>query len=149
MNASASLEFTGLLFAVGNSQQNVVIPPNSEKRVSFRVYAEPSIGEASIEVICNADGSSYSDKTDITVRPAASLQKISDNGVIAGGSTKTISLNSNFIPSSMAGKLLISKSPMIQFTDDLEYLLDYHMDVWSKLLLRFSRSCILLTLFKT
>jgi uncharacterized protein YfaS (alpha-2-macroglobulin family) len=27
MNANASLQFSGLLFAVGNSQQNVVIPP--------------------------------------------------------------------------------------------------------------------------
>jgi hypothetical protein len=59
-----------------------------KKRVSFRVYAEPSVGEASIEVNCTADGSSYSDKTDITVRPATSLQKISDNGVIAGGSSR-------------------------------------------------------------
>ncbi|HKR06329.1 MAG TPA: alpha-2-macroglobulin [Bacteroidia bacterium] len=125
MNASATVSFTGPLNVVGSPVQTVPVPANSEKRVSFKVYAQPSVGEASIEVVCNAEGSSYSDKTDITVRPAASLQKINDNGVIAANSSETLNLKTNFIPSSIAGKLLISKSPLAQFSDDLEYLLDY------------------------
>lgn len=123
--ASAIIRTSGPLVVMNNTAQAFSIPANSETRVDFKVAALQDIGEGSIEVVATADGKQYTDKTDITIRPPASLQKISGNGMIEGNSTKVISLKNNFIPASAESKLVISRSPMVQFADQLQYLLDY------------------------
>ena len=87
--------------------------------------AAANVGEASVTATVNANGEIYTDKTDITIRPAASLQKIYNDGEIKGGTTTTLDLTSAFIPSSVNASLNISRSPVARFTDQLSYLLDY------------------------
>jgi uncharacterized protein YfaS (alpha-2-macroglobulin family) len=59
------------------------------------------------------------------VRPASALVKQTGDGTVDGGKSQTISLSANMIPSTMSGKLVISKSPMTAFSKDLRYLIQY------------------------
>jgi uncharacterized protein YfaS (alpha-2-macroglobulin family) len=70
-------------------------------------------------------GESFRNSTDITVRPTASLAKITGSGSLKDGATADIKPTHDFLPASVASRLVISKSPLAQFTDDITYLLQY------------------------
>lgn len=124
-DATVAVKVSGNLDVIG--QENIAsgIEANSESRVVFKVAAKPEPGLGSIEVKVNALGENFSDVTDITIRPAASLLKLSSSGFIEGGKSEMILLKNNFIPESTEGKLLVSRSPLVQFSDHMIYLLDY------------------------
>jgi len=123
--AGATISVTGPIEIVGASTQQISIAAGSESRVSWKLFARKEVGEGSVQITVNGDGSAYTDKTEITIRPPASLQKKSDAGNIAGGTVQTLNLAADFIPSGMKTRLLLSRSPLAEFTDDMEYLLDY------------------------
>jgi uncharacterized protein YfaS (alpha-2-macroglobulin family) len=123
--ATAKVSLTGALNMVSAAQQTVSIKPKSEQRVEFKILAATAIGTGSIGIDVNAFGENFSDITDITVRPSTSLLKVSDAGVISNSGSKTLKLKTDFIPSTVKSKLIISQNPMIQFTDQLNYLLGY------------------------
>lgn len=123
--ANTAIHTTGPLIVSGTSVQAVTILPHEEAVVNFNLIALQDIGSASVEITANAEGKTFVDKTEITVRPPVSLQKISDYGTIKANELKILSFKNNFIPNSAESKLIISKSPMVQFTDQLNYLLDY------------------------
>ncbi|MBI1783404.1 MAG: alpha-2-macroglobulin family protein, partial [Sphingobacteriales bacterium] len=71
-------------------------------------------------------GEKFTDETDITVRPASSLQKVTGYGSINGGSSQNINFAVNdFIPSSVNYQLVISKSPVLKVADQMSYLVQY------------------------
>lgn len=123
--ATASIKVSGPLKVMGGTSKKVALEPNSEGRVFFKAYAEPAVGEANIKITVKDGADSYLDETDITIRPAAGLLKNSESGAVSGGSSMGFDLENEFFPSSVEAKLVVSKSPMVQFTDDLEYLVQY------------------------
>ena len=58
-------------------------------------------------------------------RPDTSLQKVSGSGVAAAGKTTVVNLANDFIPATVSGQLVVSKSPVAQFAKSLDYLLAY------------------------
>jgi uncharacterized protein YfaS (alpha-2-macroglobulin family) len=70
-------------------------------------------------------GSKFTDLTDITVRPITSLLKRSGSGVAAAGTATSVSLAADFIPATTKAKFILSRSPLVQFADDMDYLLEY------------------------
>ncbi|MBK0402549.1 alpha-2-macroglobulin family protein [Adhaeribacter sp. BT258] len=124
-SATAKLQLSGPLQASGNTSQTVQIKPNSEKQVTFKVYSKNSIGNGSVLVMVNALNETFREKTDISVRPPASLQKVSGNGMVAAGKSQDISFKTDFMPGSASARLIVSKSPMVQFAGDLRYLIQY------------------------
>ncbi|MES2731654.1 MAG: alpha-2-macroglobulin [Bacteroidota bacterium] len=124
-NVSVKIRATGALSVNGDADQSINIQPNSEAQVQFAVNAKDAVGNGQVIVEVNGLGGTYSETTDLTVRPITSLQKISGNGVAAAGKTSTFSLANNFIPSTASGKLVISKSPVVQFASSLDFLLQY------------------------
>lgn len=123
--ATASINSDGVVKVVGNNSQSATIAPNSEQRVNFRVVAAAAIGTANIEIKVNAGGESYSDKTEIAVRPATSLLKTDGSGVLAAGETKEVSLQAPYIPSTMKAKLIVSRSPAVEIAKSMSYLIHY------------------------
>ncbi len=121
----ASVSLDGALKVLGSAGSTLTINAGEEQRAEFRILASPSIGNASITVNAKAFGEQFSDKTDITIRPSASLLKLTDAGAIEGNSSRTLNLNSDFIPSSVKTRLIVSRNPMVQFSDQLNYLLGY------------------------
>jgi len=124
--AHAQIKTSGAVLVAGNVQQSADIPPNSEKRLSFSVIAQPAIGTAKVSVEVSGLGEKFTDETEISVRPASSLQKITGSGSINGGSAQTLPMKTNdFIPSSVSDELIISKSPAIELAKYLDYLVRY------------------------
>ncbi|HJX70613.1 MAG TPA: MG2 domain-containing protein [Bacteroidales bacterium] len=122
----AELKVNGPLQIIGEKIQNIRLDPNTEKEILFRIYAKPEIGAGKIDVEAEALNETFLSATDITIRPASPLLKENGSGVIQTGKTTKISMDSKrFIPSSVDNKLVVSKSPMVQFNNSLEYLIRY------------------------
>jgi hypothetical protein len=126
-NVSVSISVNGKL--TQNSAlktQNFSIAPEKESRAYFTIKAAQAMGNGTVTVTVNNGKEKFTEKVELTVRPASSLLKTSQSGVIAGGSTGTIDLTSaNYIPSTVSSKLLVSRSPMVQYAKALDYLLGY------------------------
>jgi uncharacterized protein YfaS (alpha-2-macroglobulin family) len=93
--------------------------------VQFAVNAALAIGSGEVMVEVAALGKSYTDITDITIRPITSLLKTSGSGVAAAGTSAQVNIAADYIPATTQAKLVVSKSPMAQFTGHLEFLLEY------------------------
>ncbi len=124
-SATATISVTGPLQLVGMTKISSTLKPNAEQQVIFKIVAKKEIGVASVTVSVSGLNETFTDKTEIGVRPSSPLQKKTDAGVIKGGESISINLNSDFITSSANAKLIISKSPLVQFSKNLSYLIQY------------------------
>ena len=125
-NGSVALITSGGVLVSGNKTQSFSIAPNSEKRLCFTAIASPVIGTGKISVAVNGPGGKFSDETDISIRPAASLQKNTGSGSIVAGSTQTIQFdNADFIPSSISRQLFITRFPGAGLSKYLGDLVNY------------------------
>lgn len=114
-NATVSLQLNGPL-ANGDLplQQKITIPAGREAVAVFSIKALQSIGTGKISVKVGAFGETFSQETDVTVRPASPLLKTSNSGVIAGGQSGMIDLTTAFISSTRRSQVVLSRSPLVQ-----------------------------------
>ena len=124
-SATATLSVTGPLQIVGVTKLSSSLKPNAEQQIIFKIVAKKEIGIASVTVSVTGLNETFVDKTEIGVRPSSPLQKKTDAGVVKGGQSVSINLTSDFLPSSANAKLIISKSPLVQFSKNLSYLIQY------------------------
>lgn len=123
--AEAVMRLSGPLQAAGADRQTVSLSPNSEGRAVFQVVAPATTGVGKVTVEVSSMGEKFTDETEISVRPPSSLQKITGSGSLAGG-TQQLHLNtSDFIPSSIAYDLVVSRSPAIELSKYLNLLVQY------------------------
>lgn len=125
MSVTTAIQTKGPLAVAGANSSRITIPANREARVVFNVLAQNTIGAGKVSVQVNSGKETFTNETEIAVRPPASLQKISGHGVVNAGQSGNILARANLIPSSVKGKLVFSKSPLAQFTKNLDYLLQY------------------------
>ena len=123
--AKAVIKTSGTVTVLGSSTQSVTIPANSEKRVIFKVQAKKEIGQGQVIAQVDAMGESFAQTTDMTVRPATSLLKASGSGVIENGKTELVDLQRDYLVSSVKGKLLLSRSPLVGMGKSMKYLVGY------------------------
>ncbi len=124
--ATAHLKIGGALRSVGEDRQSLDLPANSEARANFQVVAPPAMGIGKVTVDVNGMGETFTDETEISVRPASSLQKVTGSGSLEGGSTQSIPMNTgDFIPSSVDEQLMVSRSPVIELGKWLDWLVEY------------------------
>jgi uncharacterized protein YfaS (alpha-2-macroglobulin family) len=122
-NGKASIDVSGAIEVTSTKNAEVSISPNGEKQVKFTIKAKEMIGTAKVNVNFAGLGESFKENLDITVRPSTSLLKTSNSGVIE--KSATLDLAADYIQSSVAGKLIVSKSPAVQFAKNLAYLVQY------------------------
>jgi alpha-2-macroglobulin len=125
INAKVSMQLTGILTNEGDVNNDIVLKPNAEKMIEFKISAKPQTGICEVKILVNTGKETFFDQTEIAVRPAAGLQKRTDAGGIKGGSSQTLTINTDFLTNSTSCKLIISKSPIVEFSKDLSYLLRY------------------------
>lgn len=124
--ANAELKVEGPMQVVGTTKQSVSLGANAENRVTFKILALPAVNAGKVKVEVNGLGEKFTDETDIAIRPASSLQKVTGYGSITGGSSQQINFALNdFIPSSVNYQLIISKSPVLKIADQMSYLVQY------------------------
>ncbi|MEI7583762.1 alpha-2-macroglobulin [Runella sp.] len=125
-NVQVSISVNGQLQNLQGKTQTLSIAPEKESRTAFVVKAAQAMGMGSVTVTVNNGKEKFVEKTELTIRPATSLLKTSQSGIIAGGSAGTVDLSGNgFIPSTVSSKLVVSRSPMVQYAKALDYLLGY------------------------
>ncbi len=124
-NITATISLSGGLSVVGNTSQTLIIPAEKEGRAYFAVKAASSIGNATVNVVVNGLKEKFTEKIALTIRPTTSLLKTSVAGIINGGSVSNVNLVNDYIPSSLKTEITVSKSPMIQFMDKFQSLLNY------------------------
>jgi hypothetical protein len=122
---TAKLSLTGPLAVDSISTQKLTIPAGRESRATFRVSARQAIGTGAIVVTVNGLGETFTEKTDITIRPAASLQKLTQSGAVASGKTQPLTLAGQFLPGTGKASMTLSRSPVAQYGRELSYLLGY------------------------
>ncbi|GAB3962445.1 alpha-2-macroglobulin family protein [Spirosoma harenae] len=122
---TAKVNLAGPLSIDSLSTQKLTIQPGREGRTTFRISAKQAIGTGSITITANGLGETFTEKTDITIRPAASLQKTTLSGSVAGGNSQTLQLASNFLPGTAKASVTLSRSPVAQYGRELSYLLGY------------------------
>lgn len=126
-NASGKVTISaeGPLKVAGSNNISFSASANKEARVEFKMVATNQTGNAKVKVSVNALNETFSDNIEIGVRPPASLQKYTGSGAIDGNKSQTLSLTNNFVNDGAKAKLIVSRSPIVQFADDLDYLVTY------------------------
>ena len=125
-SVSSTISVEGPLKVIGANNQSTSINGNSEGRTVFRIAADPAVAVGKIKIAVNGLGEKFSDETEISIRPASPLQKVSGSGSIAGGSAQKLNIGlSDFIQSSISYKLVVSRSPALELGDHLRYLVEY------------------------
>jgi alpha-2-macroglobulin len=123
--ATVTVKTTGQVKIAGSATQEIELPANSEQRAVFHVTAQPATGIAQVSVSVKAMNETFTNETDLSIRPPASLQKVTGNGFAAAGKTTAIDFRNTFIPASFAGKITVGKSPLMQFSKHLDDLVRY------------------------
>ncbi|MFN4146743.1 MAG: alpha-2-macroglobulin family protein [Runella sp.] len=125
-NVNVSIETKGNIKSTAANTQRLSLAPEKESRAMFTVKAAQAIGNGSVTITVNNGKEKFTEKVELTVRPTTSLLKTAQSGVIAGGSSATVDLsNTNFIPGTVSSKLIVSRSPMVQYAKALDFLLGY------------------------
>ncbi|MGI4737098.1 MAG: alpha-2-macroglobulin family protein [Janthinobacterium lividum] len=113
---------------VANAETPTNINSNSEQKEHYTLIAT-GIGTATITVyVKNLDGrpsEQFTETIELPIRPAAPLEKRTGSGEVVAGSPAALDLRTDFLPTSLRSKLLVSRSPLTQFSKDLDYLLEY------------------------
>jgi uncharacterized protein YfaS (alpha-2-macroglobulin family) len=106
---------------------NFVLPPNKEFVLKTRIVVKKSIGIGTVKIaIAIADEPRlFTETIEIPVRPAAPLEKRTGSGDATASSPATLDLRTDFLPTSLRSKMLLSRSPLTQFSKNLDYLLQY------------------------
>jgi hypothetical protein len=124
-SVTARLSLTGPLAADSLTTQKLTIQPGRESRAMFHISAKQAIGAGAITITVNGLNETFTEKTDITVRPAASLQKITVSGAVASGQSQTLKLAGDFLLGTARASVTLSRSPVAQYGRELSYLLGY------------------------
>jgi uncharacterized protein YfaS (alpha-2-macroglobulin family) len=117
----------------------VTIKANSESIALFRITAKKAIGTASIKSTVEIVGYDYENNGDrvkdpknsfietieLPIRPAAPLEKRTGSGEVTADVPARLDLRTDFLPTGQRSRLMLSRSPLTQFSKDLSYLLEY------------------------
>lgn len=124
--ATVKVSTNNLLSVVHTSTQTINIKAKSEARLVFDIAAANAIGAGKVTVSVNALNEKFTNETELSVRPPASLQKQFESGIVKAGSNKNINTSTgNFMENTVSGYLLVSNSPLVQFSKSLDYLVQY------------------------
>ncbi len=124
ITANTSVAVSGPLSISGSSKQ-VTIPAGGEQRVIFNITAAKAIGACKVLVSVKTASETFTNETEIGIRPPASLQKRTGNGIANENATTNLNLTADFMPGTAKGRLLVGKSPLVQYARNIDDLVQY------------------------
>ncbi len=125
-NTRIRIKTSGPLEVNGSSGGELTVAANEEGVSTFTLKAKPDIGAGKITVEVSGLGETFTEELDITVRPAAPLTFNHYSGMLeAGNHPITLGQFNDMIPQSRSVHVLVSRSPLTQFTKELKKLLGY------------------------
>jgi len=128
----AIVSFVGAAGSLSHTDtRKLVLKPNVEGQVVFKMIAR-EIGNAPISVAFITSGPNKAapelalqESIELPIRPAAPLEKRTGSGEVTAGAPATLDLRTDFLPTGQRSRLMLSRSPLTQFSKDLSYLLEY------------------------
>lgn len=125
-NVKATISTSGALGIVEDKNATLSVDANSEGVAYFKVYAKNELGNGKITIKASAFGETFTEETDMSVRPAVPLVQSSNSGSVQGGKNITLNVDaSKYLPQTVSYKLVVSKNPMVEYAKDLDYLVRY------------------------
>jgi len=124
-SSEVKLNLSGPLKLVGSNVLKINLASNQESKTYFKAVASLTTGEVSVSTQVTGLNETFKEQNFITVRPAASLVKLSGSGQVSGGKAASFGIANTFISGSSKGKLVVSTSPLVQFSDNLDELIGY------------------------
>ncbi len=125
-NLTASLQIEGPLQVIGSNKQEVAVNAKSEGRAVFELRAASKLGIGKVKVQVSGLGEKFEESIELGVRPASTLQKRSGSGVLAGGQSGKVQINTqDFMEGTTDYNLVISRSPALELGEQLRYLVQY------------------------
>jgi hypothetical protein len=125
LNVKISTKSSGPVVCRELQDGSLSIPANSEKITSYLLDAEKKIGNAHIKLIADAGGEQFTEETDISVRPAVTLEKTGTAGQIKAGEKLELKAKTDFMPGTAKSKLLLTTSPAGKYSKNLSELINY------------------------
>lgn len=125
IDARQDAEGTGLLKCIGQAAGTVKLAPGAEQRVVYRVTGKGGVGEGGFSVRVQNGKDVYKDLTELAIRPPAGLQIRDGGGQLKAGASTNLDMAQGFLPAGIEAELILSRSPIVAFSDHLQYLLDY------------------------
>lgn len=123
--ADIKVNAVGPLQFIGTNNARISLAANQESKLYFKAIASNTTGEVNLSTQVTALNETFQEQNFITVRPAASLVKVSGAGQTTGGNISNFSIANHFIAGSSKGQLIVSTSPIVQFSDHLDELIGY------------------------
>ncbi len=120
-----NISVEGPLEIIAENKIKQAVSANNEAQLLFKAKVLNALGDAKVVVTTNIGSESFTNTTELKVRPASPLQKRSGSGMVKANEDKVIELEHDFLESSLNGKVLLTNSPIAQFGDKLSYLLNY------------------------
>jgi len=125
LTVGISAKSTGPVSCNDFSASSVEVPANSERNTTYTLDAGNKTGNASIKLTASASGETFTDVTEISVRPAATLEKSGIAGQLKAGEKKVLSANEDYLAGTANSKLLLTRSPAGRYARDLSELINY------------------------
>ncbi len=124
-SATVRLNTTGPASVEGKSSASAGLKSGVEEVVLFSINADKGIGVATVTASVTALGQTFTQQIEIPVRPAGGLTFITGSGSVSAGSTQAFKAASDLYPQGIKSALILSKSPAVQFSKNLDYLVRY------------------------
>ncbi|WP_255067799.1 alpha-2-macroglobulin [Lacihabitans sp. LS3-19] len=120
-----SAQTEGEINAGAFSENKLTIEAGKEKHLDIEVAGKDKMGLGKLKILAKSDKETFSKTTEISVRPAGSLQKSGSSGILAKDKELAFASPDGYIPGTFSSKIYIGNTPMMQFGNRLETLLAY------------------------
>jgi uncharacterized protein YfaS (alpha-2-macroglobulin family) len=122
--ATIEIETQGPI-GIGTATTRVRLAQGERQSVPFTLKASATAGVARLKIHAALGQESFTDETEIAVRPASGYVTVSGSGNLEGGEQKTLQLPGGWLEATAHGYVLGSGLPAIELGGGLEYLLQY------------------------
>ncbi len=119
-----ALVLEGPLEIIGSAEREFSAEAGRESSASFKIRALAGIGHGQVTAKTSIWGESFSQRTEIPVRPASGLQHLAQSGRLEGGQSLDLPRLST-LDHVIGTKLSLSRSPALLLSRDLEDLIQY------------------------
>lgn len=123
MQATCALRATGPLKVLGEKQQLRIMP--GKETVAMFTMVGTGLGPATITTTASALGETYTQQTEIAVRPVTPLTERSGAGSVQGGQTDQVQIPASFVAGTARGRLVVSTFPAVHVVRNLAKLVTY------------------------
>ena len=125
MDVKVSVKTSGKVTAQNIDRPMLRIAANSEASINYHLLAQSTIGNGKIKLIAETTNETFSDETEISVRPPVPYVKIAKSGIIKNSEELKLSTDNKLHPESSTSRLMITRNPAGQYADLLEGLINY------------------------